>query len=47
MLTILVVITAATALGVLRLRASEQAQLARLGWMSQRWLDEHRAAQPS
>ena len=46
MLTILAFIIAATTLSILHMRA-EQAQLARFGSMSQRWLDEHRAAEPS
>lgn len=43
---ILVFITAATALSMLRLRASGGVRHAHLGSMSEEWLDEHRMAHP-
>ena len=45
-LIILIFITAATGLSMLRLRASGGVRSAHLGWMSEEWLDEHRIAHP-
>jgi hypothetical protein len=45
-LIILIFITAATALNMLRLRASGVVRSAHLGWISEAWLNEHRNAHP-
>ena len=45
-LIILIFITAATALNMLRLRTSGVVRSAHLGWISEEWLNEHRKAHP-
>jgi hypothetical protein len=45
-LIIHIFITAATALNMLRLRASGVVRSAHLGWISEAWLNEHRNAHP-
>ena len=47
LLIITALLTATVTLRVLRVRAAGEANAVDLGWMSQQWLAEHRAAHPS
>ena len=46
LLVMIVFISAATGLSILRLRAQWAIHAAPFGWMSEQWLEEHRMANP-
>ena len=47
LLIMIVFITAATGLSILRVRTQAALRTAPFGWMSEQWLDEHRTANPA